>query len=359
MPPTAAHLTVSDPDAVTLGRWARSTSVPAGLAMRARIVLLAAEGHTNTRIAAQVGCSRQAVVRWRGRYARHGLGGLDDQPRSGRPRIINDARRAEIVAVTLAGPPANLGITHWSTRTLAGHLKVSRMTVARIWADHDLAPHRLETFKFSTDPELLAKVTDLCALYLEPPAGAVVLCVDEKSQIQALDRTAPTLPLRPGLAERRTHDYVRHGITSLFAALEVATGKVTGRCFDRHRHTEFLAFLKLVARTYPRRELHVVLDNYGTHKHPAVRNWLATHPRIRLHYTPTSASWMNQVETFFGLLTRQAIRRGSHRSVGDLIAAIHRYIDAWNDHCQPFSWLKDADDIMIKATRNRTSGTGH
>ena len=233
------------------------------------------------------------------------------------------------------------------------------MTVARIWADHDLAPHRIQTFKFSTDPELLAKVTDLCALYLEPPAGAVVLCVDEKSQIQALDRTAPTLPLRPGLAERRTHDYVRHGITSLFAALEVATGKITGRCFDRHRHTEFLAFLKLVARTYPRRDLHVVLDNYGTHKHPAVRDWLTKHPRIRLHFTPTSASWMNQVETFFGLLTRQAIRRGSHRSVPDLIAAIHRYIDAWNTDCQPFSWVKDADDIMIKATRNRTSGTGH
>jgi transposase len=358
MPPTAVHLTVSDPDAVTLGRWARSTSVPAGLAMRARIVLLAAEGHTNTQIASLVGCSRQAVVRWRGRYGREGLGGLDDQPRCGRPRSINDARRAKIVAVTLAGPPAGLGITHWSTRTLAGHLKVSRMTVARIWADHDLAPHRIQTFKFSTDPELLAKVTDLCALYLEPPAGAVVLCVDEKSQIQALDRTAPTLPLRPGLAERRTHDYVRHGITSLFAALEVATGKITGRCFDRHRHTEFLAFLKLVARTYPRRDLHVVLDNYGTHKHPAVRDWLTKHPRIRLHFTPTSASWMNQVETFFGLLTRQAIRRGSHRSVPDLIAAIHRYIDAWNTDCQPFSWVKDADDIMIKATRNRTSGTG-
>ena len=233
------------------------------------------------------------------------------------------------------------------------------MTVARVWADHELAPHRLETFKFSTDPELLAKVTDICGLYLEPPAGAVVLCVDEKSQIQALDRTAPTLPLRPGLAERRTHDYVRHGITSLFAALDIATGKITGRCFDRHRHGEFLTFLKLVARTYPRRELHVVLDNYGTHKHPTVRGWLDAHPRIQLHFTPTSASWMNQVETFFGLLTRQAIRRGSHRSVPDLVAAIHRYIDAWNTECQPFSWVKDADDIMIKATRNRTSGTGH
>jgi len=359
MPKTAIDLTVDHKDAATLGRWARSTSVRAGLGLRARIVLLAAEGHTNTEIAARVGCSRQAVVRWRGRYVRHGLDGLEDQPRSGRPRTIEDARRAEIVAVTLAGPPAELAITHWSTRTLATHLKVSRMTVARVWADHDLVPHRLETFKFSTDPELLAKVTDLCGLYLAPPAGAVVLCVDEKSQIQALDRTAPTLPLRPGLAERRTHDYVRHGITSLFAALEVATGTVTGRCFDRHRHSEFLAFLKLVARRYPRRQLHVVLDNYGTHKHPAVRGWLDQHPRIHLHFTPTSASWMNQVETFFGLLTRQAIRRGSFTSVPDLVAAIHRYIDAWNTDCQPFAWAKDADDIMIKATRNRTSGTRH
>jgi DDE superfamily endonuclease/Homeodomain-like domain len=359
MPRTAIHLTVDHNDAATLRRWARSTSVRAGLGLRARIVLLAAEGVSNTDIGARVGCSRQAVVRWRARYARQGLAGLGDQPRSGRPRIIDDQRRTEIVAVTLAGPPAELGITHWSTRTLANHLKVSRMTVARVWADHELAPHRLETFKFSTDPELLAKVTDICGLYLEPPAGAVVLCVDEKSQIQALDRTAPTLPLRPGLAERRTHDDVRHGITSLFAALDIATGKVTGRCFDRHRHSEFLAFLKLVARRYPRRELHVVLGNCGTHKHPAVRRWLDTHPRIQLHFTPTSASWMNQVETFFGLLTRQAIRRGSHRSVPDLVAAIHRYLDAWNDHCQPFAWVKDADNIMIKATRNRTSGTQH
>jgi transposase len=359
MPPTAAPLTVAATDLTALRRWTRSTPVRAGLALRARIVLLAAEGQSNTEIAARVGCSRQAVVRWRGRYARHGLDGLDDQPRSGRPRTIDDGRRAGIIAVTLAGPPAELGLTHWSTRTLASQLKVSRMTVARVWADHDLAPHRLESFKFSTDPELPAKVTDLCGLYLEPPAGAVVLCLDEKSQVQALDRTAPTLPLRPGLAGRRTHDDVRHGITGLFAALEVATGKVTGRWFDHHRHAEFLAFLKLVARRYPRRELHVVLDDYGTHKHPAVRDWLAKHPRIQLHFTPTSAGWMNQVETFFGLLTRQAIRRGSFASVPDLVAAIHRYIDAWNQHCQPFSWVKDADDIMTKATRKRTSGTGH
>ena len=359
MPKTAVSLTLTDQDARTLRRWTRSTSVRAGLVQRARIVLLAADGKTNTEIAATVGCSRPAVLRWRSRYAIHGLDGLVDHPRSGRPRTIGDDRRAEIVAATLAGPPERLGITHWSARTLAAHLGISRMTVARVWADHELAPHRLETFKFSTDPELLAKVTDICGLYLEPPAGAVVLCVDEKSQIQALDRTAPTLPLRSGLAERRTHDYVRHGITSLFAALDIATGKVTGRCFDRHRHAEFLAFLKLVARTYPRRELHVVLDNYGTHKHPTVRGWLDAHPRIQLHFTPTSASWMNQVETFFGLLTRQAIRRGSHRSVPDLVAAIHRYIDAWNTDCQPFSWVKDADDIMIKATRKRTSGTRH
>ncbi len=267
MPKTAVHLTVDHEDAATLRRWTRSTSVRAGLAMRARIVLLAADGHTNTEIAARVGCSRQAVVRWRGRYARHGLDGLVDQPRSGRPRTIEDARLAEIVAVTLAGPPADLAITHWSTRTLAKHLKVSRMTVARVWADHDLAPHRLETFKFSADPELLAKVTDICGLYLEPPAGAVVLCVDEKSQIQALDRTAPTLPLRPGLAERRTHDYVRHGITSLFAALDIATGAVIGKCYARHRAREFRKFLDEIEAAVPGDlDVHLVMDNYATHR---------------------------------------------------------------------------------------------
>jgi transposase len=223
------------------------------------------------------------------------------------------------------------------------------MTVARVWAEHDLKPWRTETFRFSTDPQLHAKVEDLCGLYLDPPAGAVVVCVDEKPQIQALDRTAPTLPLRPGLVERHTHDYVRHGVTDLFAALETATGKVLGRCFPRHRHDEFLVFLRQVARAWPRRELQVVCDNASAHKHAAVQAWLARHPRITLHFTPTSASWMNQVETFFGLLTRQAVRRGRFTGVPDLVAAIGGYIAAWNADCHPFAWVKDADQILVKA----------
>src|ERR671913_50255 len=242
---------------------------------------------------------------------------------------------------------------------LAAELGVSHNTVARVWRDHDLKPWRLETFKFSTDPELEAKVRDVVGLYLHPPERAIVVCVDEKSQIQALARTAPNLPLRPGSPERRTHDYVRHGTTTLFAALEVATGKVVDQCFEQHRHSEFLAFLKLVAKAYPRRQLHVVLDNYGTHTHAAVQAWLAKHPRVRLHFTPTSASWMNLVEVFFSIITRQAIRRGSFPSVADLVAAIRRFCEAWNERCQPFVWVKDADDIMVKATRKRTSGTQH
>ncbi len=254
-------------------------------------------------------------------------------------------------------PPGHLGVTHWSTRLLAAELGCSHNTVARVWRDHDLKPWQTETFKFSTDPELDAKIRDVVGLYLHPPERAVVVCVDETSQIQAPDRTAPNLPLRPGSPERRTHDDVRHGTTTLLAALEVATGRVTDQCFDRHRHAEFLAFLALVAKAYPRRQLHLVLDTDGTHTHATVKAWLAKHPRIQLHVTPTSASWMNLVEVFFSIITRQAIRRGSFASVGDLIAAIRRFIDGWNERCHPFVWVKDADDIMVKATRKRTSGT--
>jgi transposase len=336
MPKSAQPLMVSDQDAPTLRRWTRSSSIRAGLAQRARIVLAAAEGLSNTEIAERVGCSRPTVIRWRSRYAAKGLAGLDDQPRSGRPRTVRRDRRAEIVATTQQPPPQQLGITHWSTRSLAKHLGVSRMTVARVWAEHDLTPWRVETFKFSTDLELHAKVEDLCGLYLDPPAGE-----------------PPELPLRPGLAERRTHNYVRHGVTDLFAALETATGKVVGRCFARHRHDEFLVFLKQVARAWPRRELHVVVDNASTHSHAEVTTWLTKQPRISLHFTPTSASWMNQVETFFGLLTRQALRRGSFTGVPDLVAAIGRYIAAWNADCRPFAWVKDADQILVKAASRR------
>ena len=324
----------------------RSSTVEAGLAQRARIVLLAAQGVPNAEIARRVGVSRPTVIQWRNRYEAGGISALGDLDRSGRPPVIDDVA---VVVATVQAPPEALGVTHWSARLLGKHLGISFASVARIWREWNLQPWRRETFKFSTDPELDAKIRDVVGLYLNPPDKAVVVCIDEKSQIQALDRTAPILPIRPGLPEKATHDYVRHGTTTLFAALEVATGKVTDACHPRHTHAEFLAFLKQVAKAYPRVPLHVVADNYATHKHPAVQAWLAKHPRVRMHFTPTSGSWLNLVEVFFGIITRQAIRRGTFTSVKDLIAAIETFIDAWNDRCQPFVWTKTADEILTKA----------
>jgi len=255
-----------------------------------------------------------------------------------------------VIAATLDPPPPRLGVTHWSVRLLADHLGVSFATVARIWRRWDRRPWKAETFKFSTDPELEAKIRDVVGLYLDPPERAVVVCVDEKTQIQALDRTAPILPLRPGIPEKQTHDYRRHGTTSLFAALEIATGKVIDRCYARHTNTEFLDFLKAVARAYPQVPLHVVCDNYATHKHPKVQARLAKNPRIVLHFTPTSGSWLNMVEIFFGIITRQAIRRGTFHSVKDLEEAIGEYIDGWNDRAHPFTWTKSADHIIAHST---------
>ena len=334
----------------------RSSTVEAGLAQRARIVLLAAQGVPNAEIARRVGVSRPTVIQWRNRYEAGGISALGDLDRSGRPPVIDDVA---VVVATVQAPPEALGVTHWSARLLGRHLGISFASVARIWREWNLQPWRRETFKFSTDPELDAKVRDVVGLYLNPPDKAVVVCIDEKSQIQALDWTAPILPIRPGLPEKATHDYVRHGTTTLFAALEVATGKVTDACHPRHTHAEFLAFLKQVAKAYPRVPLHVVADNYATHKHPAVQAWLAKHPRVRMHFTPTSGSWLNLVEVFFGIITRQAIRRGTFTSVKDLIAAIETFIDAWNDRCQPFVWTKTADEILTKANRKVTSNTRH
>ena len=334
----------------------RSSAVRAGLAQRARIVLLAADGVSHTEIAELAGVSRPTVISWRQRYERGGLRGLEDQPRSGRPRQIDHDR---IISATLRPPPPSLGVTHWSSRLLASRLKVANTTVARAWRDYGVQPWRAQTFKFSTDPELVAKVTDVVGLYLAPPENAVVLCVDEKSQIQALDRTAPMLPMQPGLPERRTHDYVRHGTTTLFAALEIATGKITGRCQPRHRHQEFLRFLKQVARAYPGVELHLVMDNYAAHKRIEIRDWLAANPRVHVHFTPTSASWMNLVEVWFGIIQRQAIHRGTFGSVKDLTGAIRAFIDGWNDRAHPFAWTKPADQILAKANRQKTSTTEH
>ena len=344
-------------DREVLAAWCRSTSIRAGLAQRARIVLLAAEGLGTNEIVRRTGVSKPTVIAWKRRYAAEGVGGLDDRPKPGRPRSTDDVG---IVLATLEPPPERLGVTHWSSRLLAAELGVSNVKVADVWREYGLQPWRAETFKFSTDPQLEAKLRDVVGLYLNPPDNAVVVCVDEKSQVQALDRTAPILPLRPGLPEKATHDYVRHGTTTLFAALEVATGKVTDACYPRHRHQEFLRFLKQVARAYPRVELHIVADNYATHKHPEVRAWLEKNPRVTLHFTPTSGSWLNMVEIFFGIITRQAIRRGTFSSVKDLIAKIGQFIDGWNDRCQPFTWTKTADEIIPKATSGqRTSFTRH
>ena len=352
----AAALALRVGDREELERLTRSSSVRAGLAQRARIVLLAADGLANTRIAELVGVSRPTVIGWRSRYARRGLAGLDDEARSGRPRHLD---HRQIVAATLRPPPRKYGVTHWSSRLLGKHLKVGDATVARAWREYGVAPWRAESFRFSTDPQLEAKVVDVVGLYLHPPENAIVLCVDEKSQIQALDRTAPILPLQPGLAERRSHDYVRHGTSTLFAALEIATGQVTAACKQRHRHQEFLAFLRQVTRAYPAGELHLVMDNYAAHKHPKVRQWLAANPRVVVHFTPTHASWMNLVEVWFSLIERQAIHRGTFGSVRDLNAKIRAFIDGWNDRAHPFTWTKTADQILKKANRKKTSDAGH
>jgi transposase len=347
---------IGDEDRATLVSWSRSTSIRAGLVTRARIVLAVADGEGTSAVSRRLGVSRPTVIQWRDRYVSDGLAGLVDAERSGRPKSVDDAR---IIAATLDPPPARLGVTHWSTRLLAAELKVGDATIARTWRRYGVQPWRRGTFKFSTDPQLEAKVRDVVGLYLDPPEKAVVLCVDEKSQIQALDRTAPILPLRPGLPEKATHDYKRNGTATLFAALEVATGKITDSCYQRHGKAEFLAFMKQVAKAYPRRELHVVLDNYHTHKHPEVQAWLDKNPRITLHFTPTSGSWMNMVEIFFGIITRQAIRRGTFASVSELTTAISRFIDGWNDRCHPFTWTKTADEILPHATRQPTSDAGH
>jgi transposase len=353
---SAAVLRLDDGDRATLVTWSRSSSVRAGVALRARVVLAVADGEGPSSVARRLRVSRPTVTLWRDRFLANGLDGLDDASRSGRPKVVDDAA---ILAATLEPPPDKLAVTHWSTRLLAGELGVGDATVARAWRRYGIKPWRRETFKFSTDPQLEAKVRDVVGLYLDPPQKAVVLCVDEKSQIQALDRTAPILPLRPGLPERATHDYLRNGTTTLFAALEVATGKVTDACYDRHGKAEFGDFLKKVARAYPRRQLHVVVDDHHTHKHAEINAWLAKHPRITLHFTPTSGSWLNLVEVFFGIITRQAIRRGSFSNVKELVTAISRFIDGWNERCHPFAWTKTADEILPHTRRQPTNDARH
>ena len=320
------------------------------LALRARIVLAAAEGGDNGQIADRLRIFRGTVGKWRERFARHRLDGLYDEPRPGAPRQIGDEEIAETVRRTLETRPP--GATHWSLRSMAEAVGHAPSTIHRIWKAFGLQPHRSETFKLSSDPLFVEKVRDIVGLYLDPPDRAMVLCVDEKSQIQALDRTQPLLPMRPGQAERRSHDYKRHGTLSLFAALDVQAGKVVGRCFRRHRAQEFRKFLDTVEAEVPDDlDVHLVIDNAGTHKTKRIRDWFAKRPRWHIHFTPTSASWINQVERFFGLLTDRQVRRGVHRSTGELQAAIHAYIDAHNAKPKPFRWTKSANDILAAVNR--------
>jgi transposase len=341
-------IVVSDEERAELEGLRRASAVRAGVSRRAHAVLLMDENVPGVEIAHRTGYTAVQVSRLRRRFAEEGLDSLHDRPRSGRPREVTAKKIARVVALTLKPPPR--GLTHWSARELAQRTGLSHSTVHRIWQAHGLKPHRIETFKFSTDPEAEAKIRDIVGLYLNPPAHAAVISLDEKTQIQALNRTQPLLPLRPGLPARQTHDYQRNGLTSLYAALDVERGKVIGECSARHTSDDFLRFLKSVARHF-RGELHVVLDNSSTHKTPQVNAWLEKHPRVHFHFTPTGASWLNMIEAWFSILTRKSIRRGSFDTVRALIRHIQAYIENWNQNSVPFVWTKTADEIVRKAVR--------
>jgi transposase len=356
----AVSIELTDLEREELEGLSRRRRTAQGLARRAQIVLAAAEGLENKQIAAQLGSDAGTVGKWRRRFAERRLDGLYDEPRPGAPRRIGDDEIAETIRRTLEETPPNA--THWSLRGMASAAGYAPSTIHRIWKAFGLQPHRAESFKLSSDPFFVDKVRDIVGLYLAPPDRALVLCVDEKSQIQALDRTQPLLPLRPGQPERRSHDYTRHGTLSLFAALDVATGKVIGRCYQRHRSREFLKFLRAVDAEVPRDlDVHLVMDNYATHKTPAIRAWLARRPHWHVHLTPTSASWLNQIERFFAELTNKQIRRGVHRSVRALEDAIRRYIDTVNDNPKPFRWTRSSDDILASIQRfcTRTLDAAH
>lgn len=353
-------LTLTDEERKTLEQWTRRRKTAQALALRARIVLVCSTGKTNTAVAAELRLANATVGKWRSRFLARRLDGLLDEPRPGAPRKISDAEVERVLTLTLETRPEDA--THWSTRSLAACSGLSRSTVHRIWRAFGLQPHRTETFKLSTDPLFIEKVRDIVGLYLDPPDRALVLCVDEKTQIQALDRTRPLLPMRPGQVERRTHDYVRHGTTSLFAALDARTGEVIGQCHRRHRSVEFRRFLDTIdANTPAGLDVHLIMDNYGTHKTALIQRWLAKRPRFQVHFTPTSASWINLVERWFGLLTEKQVRRGAHRSTHELEAAIYHYLEATNEHPKPFIWTKTADEILANVARFclRTSETGH
>ena len=355
-----AELVLSDAEREQLAALTLRRKTAQALALRARIVLACAEGQDNSVVAERLRVTRQTVSKWRSRFVRDRLDGLLDAPRPGAPRTIADAQVDAVIARTLESVPADG--SHWSTRSMAREQGLSQTAVSRIWRAFGLQPHRQETFKLSSDPLFVEKVRDIVGLYLDPPLKAMVLCVDEKSQIQALDRTQPLLPLAPGIPERRTHDYARHGTTTLFAALDIATGEVIGETHRRHRGVEFLKFLRTIEASVPvDLDIHLVMDNYGTHKMPAIKAWFARHPRFHVHFTPTSASWLNQVERWFATLTQKYLRRGTHRSTRQLEQAIRDYLAVHNANPKPFVWNKTADDILdsIKRFCMRISDSRH
>ena len=360
--PKLKPIALADDERVKLEAWARRPKTSQRLALRSRIVLAAVAGKSNTEIAADLRITMPTVGKWRQRFLDDRLEGLADEPRPGAPRTITDVQVEEVVTKTLESKPANA--THWSTRSMAKAAGLSQTAVARIWRAFELKPHLRETFKLSTDPFFVEKVRDVVGLYLNPPEKAIVLSVDEKSQCQALDRTQPILPMSPGQAERGTHDYVRHGVTSLFAALDVATGRIIGECHRRHRQQEFVKFLDTIDGAVPAEDgvtIHLILDNYATHKTPKVKRWLARHPRFHVHFTPTSGSWLNQIERFFAEITQKQIRRGSFRSVKALENAIESYLEEHNKDPKPFRWTASADLILRKVEDvcKRINNSGH
>jgi transposase len=355
-----AKLNLTADEQQALENWVRRPRSAQALALRARMILLCAQEFSNTEVASELRVTKQTVGKWRGRFLEKRLDGLLDETRPGTPRKLSDAEVERVLARTLESAPKNA--THWSTRSLAEACGLSHSSVHRIWRAFALQPHRSETFKLSKDPLFIDKVRDIVGLYLNPPDRALVLCVDEKSQIQALDRSQPLLPMRPGQAERRAHDYKRHGTTSLFAALDVKTGQLIGECHRRHRSVEFRQFLDTIDAAVPRRfDVHLVLDNYGTHKTPLIHRWLVKRPRFHLHFTPTGTSWINQVERWFALLTEKRLRRSAFRSTRELEQAIRGYIASHNAQPKPFRWTKTADEILASVARfcMRTSDTGH
>jgi len=363
-------LEISSAEREALERFVRRRKTAQHLALRSRIVLRCSDGFSNREVAKQLGVHEATVCKWRGRFVKKRLDGLFDEPRPGAPRKISDRTIERIVALTLESTPSDA--THWSTRDLAKRIGVSQSSVSRIWRAFKLQPHRVESFRLSNDPLFVEKVRDIVGLYMNPPDHAVVLCVDEKSQIQALERTQPLLPMRPGQPERRTHDYLRHGTTTLFAALDVATGVVMGECYRRHRSLEFRRFLRQIDDAVPAElDVHLILDNYATHKTPAVQRWLAKRPRFHVHYTPTYSSWLNQVERWFALLSERRIKRASHRSTRELERDIREFLHDTKQRSKPFIWTKSADQILASirrfclatldahGTEWRTSDSGH